>query len=174
MDKEDTGVVTAALREEVARQAAAHPEVVFYADSRFFIRRFRNVVVKCNEKETTQAIPLGASGSSEDAVFAFIDRTRRETGRGVFVTCGGRGIACEDNGRKLIVPAVRQQGEIDICGAGDAATAGIVCALCAGASPSEAAFVGNLTAGVAVRKLGTTGTADRGEVLSLYDEQFSY
>ena len=80
-------------------------------------------------------------------------------------------MAVEENGVKQIVPAVRQPGPIDICGAGDACSAGLVSALCAGASFTEAAEVGNLSSGVTVRKLGQTGTASQAEMLSLYDEQ---
>ncbi|MEG1472038.1 MAG: PfkB family carbohydrate kinase, partial [Clostridia bacterium] len=60
---------------------------------------------------------------------------------------------------------------IDVCGAGDACTAGMISALCAGGLPSEAAELGNLCAGVTVRKLGTTGTANQQEVLALFEEQ---
>jgi sugar/nucleoside kinase (ribokinase family) len=43
--------------------------------------------------------------------------------------------------------------------------AGIMAALCAGASPGEAALVGNLVASITVQQIGTTGTATRGQVL---------
>jgi sugar/nucleoside kinase (ribokinase family) len=43
--------------------------------------------------------------------------------------------------------------------------AGIVSALCCGASPAEAAAVGNLVASITVQQIGTTGTATRKQVL---------
>ena len=49
--------------------------------------------------------------------------------------------------------------------AGDSAGAGIVSALCAGASTVEASAVGNLAASITVQQLGTTGTASPEQVL---------
>ena len=63
-----------------------------------------------------------------------------------------------------VVPAVGVDGPIDTVGAGDAAMAGIAAALCAGATPAEAARVGTLAAGVTIRQLGTTGTASRAQI----------
>ncbi|HET6424389.1 MAG TPA: PfkB family carbohydrate kinase, partial [Planctomycetaceae bacterium] len=56
-------------------------------------------------------------------------------------------------------PGLSVRGPIDPTGAGDSATAGAVLALISGATPAEAALVGNLVASVTVRQLGTTGTA---------------
>ena len=50
-------------------------------------------------------------------------------------------------------------GPIDIVGAGDAATSGIVAGLLSGASELEAAAFGNLVASITIQQLGTTGTA---------------
>ncbi|MCE5344439.1 MAG: PfkB family carbohydrate kinase, partial [Eubacteriales bacterium] len=94
---------------------------------------------------------------------------KQMTGRDVFITLGKDGIAA---GEGTVVPAAKQTKPIDVCGAGDATTAALVSALCAGATPVEAAFLGNLSAGVTVRKLGTTGTALPEEMLALYHEQF--
>jgi sugar/nucleoside kinase (ribokinase family) len=66
------------------------------------------------------------------------------------------------------VPAFPVEGPIDIVGAGDATTAGIVCALASGATLVEAAYLGNLVASITIRKLGTTGTASPEEVLAHY------
>ena len=62
------------------------------------------------------------------------------------------------------VPAVPVSGEIDIVGAGDSVMAGIVSALCGGATPAEAALVGNLVASITIQQIGTTGTASREQV----------
>jgi sugar/nucleoside kinase (ribokinase family) len=55
-------------------------------------------------------------------------------------------------------------GPLDIVGAGDSATAGIVSALCAGATLEEAAIVGNVVASITVQQIGTTGTATQQQV----------
>lgn len=170
----DTGVLTGRVREAVCQLAKAHPDRLVYADSRAFIHRFHDVVIKCNNREAAQL--SGCCGDDEafepSQVFSSMARLRAKTGRPVIVTCNRHGVAVLDEGEPALVPAVRQDGPIDICGAGDACTAGLVSALCAGASYREAAFVGNLSAGVTVRQLGQTGMATQASVLALYDEQF--
>ena len=71
------------------------------------------------------------------------------------------------------IPAVKVEGPIDIVGAGDAATAGIVSALCCGASTEEAALIANLAASITVQQIGTTGTATREGILNRYLERFA-
>ncbi len=171
--EENTGAVTRSLREEVAKLADMYPKKILYADSRAFLHLFRNVIIKCNHLEAARMVLLKESqGFSKDEVFSSMEKLQSLTGKRVFITCSENGVACGAAGERFLVPAVRQSGPIDVCGAGDACTAGIVSALCAGASEEEAAFIGNLAAGVTVRKLGTTGTASREEILALYDEQF--
>jgi sugar/nucleoside kinase (ribokinase family) len=68
------------------------------------------------------------------------------------------------------VGALVVDGEIDPVGAGDSCTAGIVSALCAGATLEEAALLGNITASITVRKIGQTGTASPEEVIARFSE----
>ena len=168
----DCGVLTEQVREAVARIAERHPDVLFFADSRAFIDRFRGVTIKCNNLEAARMTgrPVDEERFDPDEVFASMDELEARTGRAAVVTCNRHGIAVKSDGRRLLVPAVRHSGPIDICGAGDASTAGLVSALCAGATMAEAACVGNLAAGVTVRKLGQTGTASREEMVAVYME----
>ena len=55
---------------------------------------------------------------------------------------------------------------IDVTGAGDAVLAHIAMALAAGATPAEAAALGNLAGAVVVKKIGTTGTATVEELIA--------
>ena len=68
------------------------------------------------------------------------------------------------------VPGIRVHRPIDVVGAGDSVMAGIVSSLCCGASPTEAALVGNLVASITIQQIGTTGTATREQVLKRYKE----
>lgn len=171
LTEENTGVVTAMVRDAAAALARAHPELVIFADSRAFLDRFSDISIKCNDAEAA-ALTGGRATEAFDreAVFASLRALQQRTDRPVFVTCNRHGIAAMDGGRPMLLPAVKQSGPLDVVGAGDASTAGMVSALCAGASPAEAAAFANLCAGVTVRKLGTTGTATPGEVLAIFDE----
>jgi sugar/nucleoside kinase (ribokinase family) len=61
-------------------------------------------------------------------------------------------------------------GEVDITGAGDSVTGGLVPALCLGAHPVEAATIGNLVASITIQQIGVTGTATREQVLARFEE----
>ncbi|MDR2663222.1 MAG: PfkB family carbohydrate kinase [Treponema sp.] len=170
---EGCGVITPRVRDELAKVGERHPGLVLYADSRAFIGRFRNMIVKCNNIEAARlfhAAPETAA-NPETVEKCLLDLARR-TGRTAFISCGSKGVMALEKGKPLLVPAVPLAPEIkiDIVGAGDACSAGIVSALCCGASPEEAAFVGNLAAAVTIQVIGTTGTAARSQVLALYDE----
>ena len=69
-----------------------------------------------------------------------------------------------------LVVGMPVSGPIDIVGAGDAATSGLVTALLAGASELEAAELGNLVASITIQQLGTTGTASPQQVRERWNE----
>ena len=170
----DTGVLTARVREAVADMALRHPDKLIYADSRAFIHLYRHVIIKCNQLEAARMTGRSADEEAFDEALTFtcMDDLRALTGKPVIVTCGKHGVAVEQDGVKKRVPAARQTGPLDVCGAGDACSAGLVSALCAGAGWEEAAFVGNLSSGVTVRMIGQTGAATQEAMLALYHEQW--
>ncbi|HUQ70996.1 MAG TPA: PfkB family carbohydrate kinase [Planctomycetaceae bacterium] len=155
----DCGVITAALRDVLAEQAARNPQVLFWADSRRHIRQFRRIVTKPNQFEALGRVnPLPGDEISINDLMSAIPRIRAETGAAVFVTCGERGTFVSEPEPRLI-PGVPVKGPVDPTGAGDSATAGAVLALTSGATHAEAALIGNLVASVTVQQLGTTGVA---------------
>jgi len=154
------------VREALIGLAQEHPQVVIAADSRARIGAYRGIIVKPNEKEAVRAVMPDHEGDiGMEAARAAGLLLSRQSGRPAFVTIGEKGILLCAEGSCRHVPAVPVEGEIDIVGAGDSTLAGIVSALCCGASPVEAALIGNLVASVTIRCIGTTGTASQEEVL---------
>ncbi len=163
VQEEECGVVTTAVREELALLSRRYPQKVFFADSRCRVGKFRDVLIKPNEREAAAA--LGKAEAREEELLADLFRM---TGKPIFLTCGARGIYGFDGRRIFRCPALPVSGPIDIVGAGDSASAGIASALCGGATLQEAAEMGTLVASVTIRKLGTTGTASRDEVIEAW------
>jgi sugar/nucleoside kinase (ribokinase family) len=160
----DCGVVTTVLRNRVGELAKKFNRVIFWADSRRFIRQFRNAMIKANQFEAVHRLnPAVGEEVSQDELWRLIPQLRSEIGASVFVTCAERGILVSDPEIKL-VPGVKVTGPIDPTGAGDSASAGAVMALCSGATPAEAALVANLVASITVQQLGTTGSATPDQV----------
>ena len=161
------GVITDRVRDEIIRLARQYPDKPIVADSRARIGAFRSIMLKPNEHEAARAI-LG-NDAPDEPDRATIEKCGRalaeQTGRPVFVTIGAEGILVYEDDAITHVPGIRVTGPIDIVGAGDSALAGLTSALCSGATPSEAALVGNLVASITVQQIGTTGTASPGQVL---------
>lgn len=158
------GVVTARVRERLGELGRAFPEKIFWVDSRARVGLFRNVMIKVNAREALkQAFRAGADEPADADVVRAVAELRARTGRPVFVTAGRRGIWASDP-EPALVRAVRVPEPTDPTGAGDSATAGAVLALCAGATPAEAALVANLVASITVQQLATTGTASPAEL----------
>lgn len=159
------GVITNRVRAEIGTLAQEYPNVPFAADSRKRIGEFKHVIVQPNALEAVAAVRASCPEqiSLELARECGIDLYRRNN-RPVFLTLGDNGVLlCTGMGIEH-VPAIAVSGEIDIVGAGDSFMAGAMSALCSGASPSEAALLGNLVASITIQQVGTTGTATPAQV----------
>jgi bifunctional ADP-heptose synthase (sugar kinase/adenylyltransferase) len=168
------GVVTDAVREHLVLLAARYPQCVFLADSRRHIGLFRNCVAKPNRSELLAAVtgsggPTASSANHADVQIAARGLSRR-TGRPVYATVGPDGIVYVDAESWQHIPGISVSGPIDTVGAGDSTTAGIVSALCAGATPAQAAQLGCLVASITIQQLGVTGTATPAQVIERYRE----
>lgn len=170
VEEPDFGVVTARVREAVAELGERFREKTFLADSRAHIGHFRHVIVKPNRREAARALHPGWEGAVDREMAERCGRALRErTRRPVYLTMSEEGLLLVSDGGAVEVPAVPLTGEIDPVGAGDSTSAGIVPALCAGATPEEAAIVGNFVASITVQQIGTTGTASREQVLRRFE-----
>jgi bifunctional ADP-heptose synthase (sugar kinase/adenylyltransferase) len=158
-ETETGGVVTPAVREALARVAAARPELVIWVDSRLRPEHFRGVIVKPNEQEAEAACRrvLGRVDYAE---------LRRRTGaKRLVVTRGGEGAVIIDESGTQHIAGRRVENPVDICGAGDSFSAGAALTLKVTADPQAAARMGNLVASITIMKPGT-GTASPEEVIA--------
>jgi bifunctional ADP-heptose synthase (sugar kinase/adenylyltransferase) len=164
VEEEGCGVVTPKIVEALADRAERYPKVVFWADSRRRIRRFRKVIIKPNQLEAVDILNQTPGQEIElDRLCKAIGQLRGEIGAPICATCGAAGMIVSDP-EPTLVPGVRIEGPTDPTGAGDSATAGAVLALAAGATLAEAALVGCLVASITVQQLATTGTASPQEL----------
>ncbi|HWE61463.1 MAG TPA: PfkB family carbohydrate kinase [Chloroflexota bacterium] len=79
--------------------------------------------------------------------------------QGLLITRGDQGMfAMDQHGLFAELPAFNQAEVSDVTGAGDTVAATATLALCAGATLLEAAMIGNVAAGLVVRRLGAATT----------------
>ena len=181
LTSEGYGVLTPRVRQELAKIGNKYPELILYADSRAFIKYFRNMIIKCNNIEALKFFVSSNDPEFQDKISNLeevkkcLTNLANHTGRPVFITCGSKGVITQDEkGQPILVPGVSLPSNIkvDIVGAGDACSSGIVPALCSGGSLQEAAFIGNLVAANTIQIIGTTGTTTRSQVLATYKKYF--
>jgi len=164
VEEPECGVVTAGVREALAELARAYPSLIVVVDSRARVGMFRGLMAKSNQPECCGAVhPRSAAHSGPQSLRCAAALSAR-IGAPVFLTMGSAGMAVVMQERAQRVPTTRVEGEVDVVGAGDSAAAGIVAALCSGASLIEAAIIGNIVASVTVQQLGTTGSATQRQV----------
>ena len=179
VEEKNCGVLTDRVRTRIAELGQENPDVVFFADSRCRIGLFRNVCIKPNRVEATCALSSESATDarpdnvSDDEAIEAARRLVQRNGRTVFLTLNEKGIAVVTDETATRVPGVHVTGPIDIVGAGDSVTAGIVTALSAGASAVEAAVIGNTVASVTIQQLGTTGICTIPQLHEAFEEASS-
>ena len=126
------------------------------------------MVWKPNDMEA--AVALATEVAPEDTAGCM--RAARELvsmgARRVFLTLGKKGCIAADHAGAQHVPTFDVDPPLDFVGAGDSFYAAAASSLAAGASPEEAATLGNLAASVTVQKIGITGTASPEEMVALF------
>jgi sugar/nucleoside kinase (ribokinase family) len=168
IDQRNNGVIHDRVRDCLRELSQKHPDRLIYVDSRRWLPLFDFGTLKGNRAE------IQAAGIGTPEVRTAVRQLSARTGRPVFCTLADDGVlvACSD-GRLVHVPGYQVDGPVDIVGAGDSATSGMVLSLLAGATETEAAAVGNLVASITVQQLGTTGTATPQQVLDRWYETCS-
>lgn len=168
------GIVTQRVRDHLGRLAAEYPQKLFYVDSRARLCHFQNMTAKANFSEAlaaARALFPGDAGLGDRAKPESVaKKLHGHFGKQTFVTVGEKGSVVADAAGVQTVPTFSIAGPVDVTGAGDATTAGIVFSLLSGATPAQAALIGNLTASVTVEKLGTTGTCSPRQLLFRFDD----
>lgn len=165
-DQMQFGCITPAIRARLSELGAAGKIVI--VDSRYRAADYKNVTVKPNEVEAVRAFADGSPRDLRD-LSELTAAISLKNDRLTLTTLGDQGCFVAENGAVVRIPACPVEPPIDFCGAGDTFLAGFGTMLAGGASPTEAAKVANLCAAVTIKKLGTTGTASREEVLVAHD-----
>jgi rfaE bifunctional protein kinase chain/domain len=158
------GIVKACL--EIAKTSRL--KVVVDAQDR--LERFQQVTsITPNEPDAELAV--GFKIDSDDRLRQAGERLLQLTGaESVLITRGARGMTLFERGRPAVsIPAFNRSEVFDVTGAGDTVTATMTLALVTGCSFAEGMALGNLAAGVVVKKTGTA-TINQEELLEALED----
>jgi bifunctional ADP-heptose synthase (sugar kinase/adenylyltransferase) len=182
VNEEGWGVISPEVREHLATLSRRWPDKLVFVDSRAHVGHFTCGILKPNVAECLAALgrqpPAGTARGDLKLAAEAARALSSQTGCPIYCTLGQAGMllvgfdpAGGDDSQgasraAIHIPGYAVEGPIDPVGAGDSATAGIVAALLSGATPAEAAQVGNLAASITIQQLGTTGTATPADLLA--------
>ena len=158
-DQMPCGCITPALRAKIVSLGKKGLTVI--VDSRDRIGLYTDVIVKPNEIESARAFKGKIPETAFEKLAAALEK---RTNRPAIVTAGDKGCFVSERGRVRHVPACRVTGEIDFCGAGDTFLSGLAVSTAAGFALADAAKIACCCSAVTIKKLKTTGTANRDEL----------
>ncbi len=169
VNEAEWGVVGSEVRNCLHELTIQQPDKLVFVDSRTRLGAFPFGILKGNDRELIDAAGIDQNQPEPFKVAA--QRLTEKTKRPVFCTAGEQGmVVAFPDGTTVEVPPCPVEGPVDIVGAGDSATSGIVAALLSGGRAEQAAIVGNLVASITVQQLGTTGTATPQQVIDRWRE----
>ena len=160
-DQMPFGCITEAVRDRICALGKAGLRVI--VDSRDRIGLYSDAIVKPNEIEAARVFKGKIKSTSFEKLAKALEI---RTGRPAIVTAGERGCYVSQDARVTHVPACKVTGEIDFCGAGDTFLSCLACATAGGFPLVDAAALACAASAVTIKKLRTTGTATRAELLA--------
>lgn len=151
------GLFSAQLIESVLQ----HPKVVVDTQRNLF--RFRGAYAftpNLPEAEAEAGFGVVSEGDMDSLVHCLFEKTAAQV---LLITRGAQGMTLAERSPAghitcAQLPAYNRTEVYDVTGAGDTVAATFGLALAAGASPLDAAVLGNLAAGLVVRRFGTATT----------------
>ncbi len=154
------GAVTARVRDALISAGREGAAKLVWVDSRMRLEKFIGLALKPNEREADEACArLGLQAGD------YVGLRAATMSPLLVVTHGGAGVTLVGQSGVQRVETRPHANPVDVTGAGDSFSAGMVLALAAGAAPAEAARFGHLVGSITVMKPGT-GTASPAEVLA--------
>lgn len=171
------GTMSPQLRGTLRKISEKQPEKIILVDSRHFASEYQRVSLKLNLSEAAQLTTNLNNKCATVDMSKIIDSSTlitqafwAENKKPIFITMGAEGISGMAQDGFFYIPGFQLEGPIDPVGAGDSVLAGIGLALCAGATPREAAYLGNLVGSITIQQLGTTGFVTQDKVFQRHLE----
>ena len=165
-DQMKFGCITPLIRQRLCQLGQEGKTII--VDSRDHAADYTDVTVKPNEVEASRAFGTGEV-LDLDQLSLLAGQVQQRNQRLTLMTLGDKGCFVAVDGQVTRIPACPVEPPIDFCGAGDTFLAGFGTLLAGGANPIQAAQIANLCSAVTIKKIGTTGTATREEVLASWD-----
>lgn len=147
---------------QACRDEAKKTNILVIVDAQGDFSRFKDVTLMTpNQPDTEKAV--GYSLNNREDLRRAGDEILKETNAtSLLVTRGPHGMALFQKGKEMVeIPVFNRSDVFDVTGAGDTVVATMALALVSGSTYVEAMALGNLAAGIVVRKSGTAVTSQK-------------
>ncbi|MBS1955526.1 MAG: bifunctional hydroxymethylpyrimidine kinase/phosphomethylpyrimidine kinase [Cyanobacteria bacterium SZAS-4] len=147
---------------QACRDEAKKTDILVIVDAQGDFSRFKDVTLMTpNQPDTEKAV--GYSLNNREDLRRAGDEILKETNAtSLLVTRGPHGMALFQKGKEMVeIPVFNRSDVFDVTGAGDTVVATMALALVSGSTFVEAMALGNLAAGIVVRKSGTAVTSQK-------------
>ncbi|HEY9730739.1 MAG TPA: bifunctional ADP-heptose synthase [Drouetiella sp.] len=147
---------------QACREEAKKTNILVIVDAQGDFSRFKDVTLMTpNQPDTEKAVGY-ALHTTEDLRRAGAEILKSTNAQSLLVTRGPHGMALFQQGKEMVeIPVFNRSDVFDVTGAGDTVVATMALALVSGANFVEAMALGNLAAGIVVRKSGTAVTSQK-------------
>jgi rfaE bifunctional protein kinase chain/domain len=163
----DNGVLSSNLVHQVLSSSKAQKKKVI-VDTNGDIYKFKGAYsFTPNQPDTEKALERKINNEEDLIEAGSLLQTKLETEQ-LLITRGAKGMALFGDKSLDLIPALNLSEVFDVTGAGDTVAALYSVALALGATPLEAAILGNLAASIVVKKYGTA-TVNQAELLELIE-----
>ena len=165
------GLITPKIQRKLNEISKIGMKVV--VDSRNNVKSYRNSILKVNKFEGLCAV-LNKNNIYQDSLIEYdldymdkvAKKLAKETHSIIILTLGKDGVIIAENNHSTYIEAVKITGEIDSCGAGDTFISTFSLCLAADMDVLTAAKISNISSSIILKKIGTTGTATKEEILA--------
>jgi rfaE bifunctional protein kinase chain/domain len=165
----ENGVISTDIVESCLPAALSHGRLVC-VDSHGDLYRFKGATVATPNQPEAEATLHRALGSLEELERGGLELVRELGAQAVLITRGSEGMSVfEASGEVHHLPVANHVEVRDVTGAGDTVAATFTLALLAGGTALQAAHLGNIAAGLVVRKVGAA-TTTRAELVQAIDQ----
>lgn len=158
-EDENAGILNRRIKNKLNSLAKQYLDIIFYVDSRAYGNDYQNMLMKCNMDEFLKLNGLTDNRISRNDFLLMMTEFEQRTNNHLLVTWSEKGVFFIKDFELVNVPSFRVEGPIDIVGAGDATTSGIMLGLLSGLSLENAALVGCAVSSITIQQMGTTGIA---------------
>ncbi len=147
---------------KACREEAEKTSILVIVDAQGDFARFKDVTLMTpNQPDTEKAVGYKLT-TREEVRRAGEEILKSTNATSLLVTRGADGMVLFQQGKEMVeLPAFNRSDVFDVTGAGDTVVATMALALVSGSTFVEAMALGNLAAGIVVRKSGTAVTSQR-------------